>query len=194
VFGEDRASVQGRLKHDSHGFDIRATLLFGEWVQSWYSFGKELLLPLLAILKHRLQYRHTCHAPLTCETPNSTTYTVRTFDVTQTHSGSTTTQPPHSNHTIYLYLPIPTRHPYHTRRVNQVGGSKSAESQCEMTTPLLIGFGAAGVILGARAIQLAYLRNKANPAKGLAYAKRFYEGGFESPMSKREASLILGIR
>lgn len=62
-----------------------------------------------------------------------------------------------------------------------------------MTTPILIGFGIAGIALGARAVRITYQRLGMGGGS-LAYAKRFYDGGFDSAMTKREAALILGCR
>lgn len=58
-----------------------------------------------------------------------------------------------------------------------------------MTTPLLIGLGVAGMALGGRAIIRV-----AKELKSGSVLKRYYDGGFESAMTKREAALVLGCR
>lgn len=52
-----------------------------------------------------------------------------------------------------------------------------------------IGFGTS--IIAFRMAGRAYRQWRSQPGR---IAKKFYEGGFENPMSKREAALILGCR
>lgn len=59
--------------------------------------------------------------------------------------------------------------------------------------PLIAGVGAAGAIIGGRAVVHAFQAWKAKGGPGLL-SPRFYEGGFEKVMNKREAARILGIR
>ena len=72
-----------------------------------------------------------------------------------------------------------------------------------MVWPLALGLGIAGAALGGKLALNAMKRMRANAAKGVPGApgatgrlrgRKFYEGGFESPMSKKEAALVLGCR
>ena len=58
------------------------------------------------------------------------------------------------------------------------------------TTPLLAGLGVAASALVAQRAATAYAAWRAAPLA----MRRFYEGGFEASMSRREAALILGVR
>ncbi|KAL6998250.1 hypothetical protein U1Q18_008376 [Sarracenia purpurea var. burkii] len=59
-----------------------------------------------------------------------------------------------------------------------------------MTTPLLAGFAVAAAAYAGRYSILAWQAFKARPPR----LRRFYEGGFQPAMTKREAALILGVR
>eukprot|EP00793_Prasinoderma_coloniale_P004435 PRCOL_00000195-RA len=56
-------------------------------------------------------------------------------------------------------------------------------------TPLVVGVGVAGGALLLREAVEAYGKWAASPA-----SKRYYEGGFQEKMTRREAAQILGIR
>lgn len=59
-------------------------------------------------------------------------------------------------------------------------------------TPFLAGLAVAAVALaGRRGIQ-AWHAYKASPA--VPRMRKFYEGGFQAVMTRREAALILGVR
>ena len=58
------------------------------------------------------------------------------------------------------------------------------------TTPLLAGLGVAASALVAQRAATAYAAWRTAPMA----MRRFYEGGFEASMSRREAALILGVR
>ncbi|KAI9310595.1 hypothetical protein BX666DRAFT_2005179 [Dichotomocladium elegans] len=64
-----------------------------------------------------------------------------------------------------------------------------------MSTPIIVGFAVAGAAtaarLGIRAFQEYQKLPKAAKAPRLT---KFYKGGFEAKMNKREAALILGLR
>jgi DnaJ family protein C protein 19 len=59
-----------------------------------------------------------------------------------------------------------------------------------MTTPIVAGFGVAAVAMTGRMAILAFEAWKTAPPR----TRRFYEGGFEPEMTRREAALILGVR
>lgn len=61
-----------------------------------------------------------------------------------------------------------------------------------MATPLIAGVAvAAGAMAGKYGLE-AWQAYKARPAT--ARLRKFYEGGFQSQMTRREAALILGVR
>nr|GMD32555.1 mitochondrial import inner membrane translocase subunit TIM14-3-like [Ipomoea batatas] len=57
------------------------------------------------------------------------------------------------------------------------------------TTPLVMGAAVGSAALGARYLIRAWQAFKVAPR-----ARRFYPGGFEPVMTRREAALILGVR
>ena len=59
-----------------------------------------------------------------------------------------------------------------------------------MATPLVAGMGIAALAMTGRAAILTLEAWKTAPPR----MRRFYEGGFEPSMTKREAALILGVR
>ena len=59
-----------------------------------------------------------------------------------------------------------------------------------MTTPIVAGMGVAAVAMTGRAAILAFEAWKTAPPR----MRKFYEGGFEPEMTRREAALILGVR
>jgi len=60
-------------------------------------------------------------------------------------------------------------------------------------TPLILGFGVAAAAISGRAVKLGW--NKFMSGKGgYAFGQKYYEGGFQLVMNKREAALILGCR
>ncbi|KAL2896538.1 Mitochondrial import inner membrane translocase subunit TIM14-1 [Bienertia sinuspersici] len=59
-----------------------------------------------------------------------------------------------------------------------------------MATPLFAGLAVAAAALAGRYGIQAWHSFKARPPK----PRRFYEGGFQSKMTRREAALILGVR
>ncbi|XP_043690377.1 mitochondrial import inner membrane translocase subunit TIM14-1-like isoform X2 [Telopea speciosissima] len=61
-----------------------------------------------------------------------------------------------------------------------------------MTTPIVAGVSVAAAALGGRYLIQAWQAFKARPV--VPRVRRFYEGGFEQMMTRREAALILGIR
>ncbi|XP_004241472.1 mitochondrial import inner membrane translocase subunit TIM14-3-like [Solanum lycopersicum] len=58
-----------------------------------------------------------------------------------------------------------------------------------MSTPLVVGTTIGAAALGARYLIRAWQRFKAAPR-----VRRFYPGGFDRDMTRREAALILGVR
>ncbi|KAJ2078929.1 mitochondrial import inner membrane translocase subunit TIM14 [Coemansia sp. RSA 988] len=66
----------------------------------------------------------------------------------------------------------------------------------QMSTPILVGFGLAGAAAcGLLLKSLSKGRTSGPLLKGVtAVPKHFYKGGFDPKMSKREASLILGLK
>ncbi|XP_062159259.1 mitochondrial import inner membrane translocase subunit TIM14-3-like [Alnus glutinosa] len=61
-----------------------------------------------------------------------------------------------------------------------------------MTTPLVIGASVASAAIGARYMIAAWQAFKARPP--IPRVRRFYYGGFDNVMTRREAALILGVR
>ncbi|KAJ4976905.1 hypothetical protein NE237_002011 [Protea cynaroides] len=61
-----------------------------------------------------------------------------------------------------------------------------------MTTPLVAGLSVAAAAMGSRYMIQAWQAFKARPAA--SRMRRFYEGGFQPTMTRREAALILGVR
>ncbi|KAF8407527.1 hypothetical protein HHK36_006661 [Tetracentron sinense] len=61
-----------------------------------------------------------------------------------------------------------------------------------MDAPLVVGVSVAAAALGGRYLIGAWQAFKTCPS--VPRGRRFYEGGFEKGMTKREAALILGIR
>ncbi|PIA38640.1 hypothetical protein AQUCO_02700100v1 [Aquilegia coerulea] len=59
-----------------------------------------------------------------------------------------------------------------------------------MATPFLVGVAVATTALAGRYGIQAWQAFKARPPR----MRKFYEGGFQATMTKREAALILGIR
>ncbi|ONK64933.1 uncharacterized protein A4U43_C07F31610 [Asparagus officinalis] len=61
-----------------------------------------------------------------------------------------------------------------------------------MTTPLVTGLSVAAAALGGRFMIQAWQAFKARPV--VPRMRKFYPGGFEREMTRREAALILGVR
>ncbi|KAB1200238.1 Mitochondrial import inner membrane translocase subunit TIM14-1 [Morella rubra] len=61
-----------------------------------------------------------------------------------------------------------------------------------MEAPLVLGGAVAGAALGTRYLIAAWQAFKARPS--IPRVRRFYYGGFERVMTRREAALILGVR
>ncbi|KAI9087376.1 hypothetical protein K1719_030696 [Acacia pycnantha] len=61
-----------------------------------------------------------------------------------------------------------------------------------MASPLVLGTSVAAAALGGRYLISKWQAFKAGPK--IPWARRFYPGGFENVMTKREAALILGVR
>lgn len=59
-------------------------------------------------------------------------------------------------------------------------------------TPLVTGLAVAAVALGSKRLIQAWHAFKARPS--VPVARKFYPGGFQHEMTKREAALILGVR
>ncbi|EOA21826.1 hypothetical protein CARUB_v10002291mg [Capsella rubella] len=61
-----------------------------------------------------------------------------------------------------------------------------------MTTPIIAGAAVAAAAYAGRYGILAWQAFKARPR--VPRMRRFYEGGFQASMTRREAALILGVR
>ncbi|GAV73407.1 DnaJ domain-containing protein [Cephalotus follicularis] len=61
-----------------------------------------------------------------------------------------------------------------------------------MESPLVLGTTVAAAAFAGRYLILSWQAFKARPA--IPRARRFYHGGFEQVMTRREAALILGVR
>ncbi|XP_020275926.1 mitochondrial import inner membrane translocase subunit TIM14-3-like isoform X2 [Asparagus officinalis] len=61
-----------------------------------------------------------------------------------------------------------------------------------MATPFLAGLAVAAAALAGRYSIQAWQAYKARPV--VPRMRRFYEGGFQQTMTRREAALILGVR
>ena len=59
-----------------------------------------------------------------------------------------------------------------------------------MTTPIIAGAGVAALALTGRAAILSFEAWRRAPPR----MRKFYDGGFDPEMTKREAALILGVR
>eukprot|EP00898_Chlorokybus_atmophyticus_P002055 jgi/Chlat1/2850/Chrsp194S00787 len=59
-----------------------------------------------------------------------------------------------------------------------------------MATPVVVGMSVAAAAYAARGAMAAWQAFKARPPR----LRKFYEGGFLPVMTRREASLILGVR
>ncbi|CAI9090983.1 OLC1v1025891C2 [Oldenlandia corymbosa var. corymbosa] len=68
--------------------------------------------------------------------------------------------------------------------------SLSIISNLHQATPFIAGLAVAGAALAGRYGIQAWQAFKARPPR----ARKFYEGGFQPKMTRREAALILGIR
>ncbi|URD78430.1 DnaJ domain [Musa troglodytarum] len=66
------------------------------------------------------------------------------------------------------------------------------QRRCDITTPLLAGLAVAAAALAGRYSIQAWHAYKARPV--VPRMRKFYEGGFQGIMTRREASLILGVR
>ena len=90
------------------------------------------------------------------------------------------------------------------RRAAAVGGFSSgditrkalfhASARSEVTGPLLVGLGVGAAALVVRYGLEAYHRMASTPVSRTATVRKNYKGGFDDPMTRREASLILGCR
>ncbi|KAG1310049.1 hypothetical protein G6F62_014703 [Rhizopus arrhizus] len=61
-----------------------------------------------------------------------------------------------------------------------------------MSTPVIVGFAVAGAATAARLGLRAFQEYQKMPKA--PRLSKFYKGGFDAKMNKREAALILGIR
>ncbi|KAL6560814.1 hypothetical protein OROGR_004373 [Orobanche gracilis] len=61
-----------------------------------------------------------------------------------------------------------------------------------MSSPLIAGLAVAAAALAGRYSIQAWQAIKARPQT--AFRRKFYEGGFQPKMTRREAALILGVR
>ncbi|KAJ6727192.1 hypothetical protein OIU79_005168 [Salix purpurea] len=61
-----------------------------------------------------------------------------------------------------------------------------------MSTPFLAGLAIAGAALAGKYVIQAWQSFKARPPK--PRLRKFYDGGFQPKMTRRESALILGIR
>ncbi|XP_020680418.1 mitochondrial import inner membrane translocase subunit TIM14-1-like [Dendrobium catenatum] len=60
------------------------------------------------------------------------------------------------------------------------------------SAPLVAGIAVAAAALGSRSLIRAWQAFKARPV--IPRARKFYPGGFQHEMTRREAALILGVR
>ncbi|CAM0137967.1 hypothetical protein VKS41_001189 [Umbelopsis sp. WA50703] len=64
-----------------------------------------------------------------------------------------------------------------------------------MSTPIVIGFAVAGAATAARLGMRAFEEYQKRPKSPIMpRLSKYYKGGFDPKMSKREAALILGLR
>lgn len=97
--------------------------------------------------------------------------------------------------TVTMRTPLPDRAewteqtPTHTQRA-----LFHASARAEFTGPLVAGLSIAGTALVARYLLEAYNRMAAAPVSRTATVRKNYLGGFDAPMTRREAALILGCR
>lgn len=68
--------------------------------------------------------------------------------------------------------------------------SLESARRSRMTTPIVAGMGVAAVAMTGRAAILAFEAWKKAPPR----MRKFYDGGFEPEMTRREAAMILGVR
>jgi DnaJ family protein C protein 19 len=63
---------------------------------------------------------------------------------------------------------------------------------CQQATPLVAGLSVAAAAMGSRYMLQAWQAFRTRAA--MPRVRRFYPGGFEREMTRREAALILGVR
>ena len=63
-----------------------------------------------------------------------------------------------------------------------------------MATPLAIGVGIAVTATAGRFAYKAFQKYAQTPRLASSVSSKFYKGGFDAKMNRREASLILGLR
>ncbi|XWS66926.1 hypothetical protein CRYUN_Cryun05aG0242500 [Craigia yunnanensis] len=73
-----------------------------------------------------------------------------------------------------------------------VSDASDASDASEMVAPLIAGLAVAAVAYAGRYSLQAWQAFKARPPT--ARMRRFYEGGFQPSMTRREAAMILGVR
>jgi len=82
-----------------------------------------------------------------------------------------------------FHFPAP---PHHSPRRD----SAVVHLVAQMTTPIIAGASVAALALTGRAAILSFEAWRKAPPR----MRRFYDGGFEPEMTRREAALILGVR
>ena len=82
-----------------------------------------------------------------------------------------------------FHFPAP---PHHSPRRD----STVVHLVAQMTTPIIAGASVAALALTGRAAILSFEAWRKAPPR----MRRFYDGGFEPEMTRREAALILGVR
>ncbi|KAL0441170.1 UNVERIFIED_CONTAM: Mitochondrial import inner membrane translocase subunit TIM14-3 [Sesamum radiatum] len=69
---------------------------------------------------------------------------------------------------------------------------KNLNKLSKLASPIIVGAAVGSAALGARYLMRAWEAFKARPV--VPRARKFYPGGFEQVMTRREAALILGVR
>ena len=82
-----------------------------------------------------------------------------------------------------FHFPAPPHHSPHR-------DSAVVHLVAQMTTPIIAGASVAALALTGRAAILSFEAWRKAPPR----MRRFYDGGFEPEMTRREAALILGVR
>lgn len=72
--------------------------------------------------------------------------------------------------------------------------TKPSFEKSSLAVPLVVGGLLVGAIFGGRHLLRSIRGYQAKPENAMNIARKYYDGGFEKKMNRREAALILGCR